>query len=139
MPLVTVTRMRLRSIRFVPLFLIHAQRAIAQIRKADGHLVGTVKRDGGLAYWTMSVWRDESAMLAYVASGAHRSAMKHLGDWCSEAGMVRWLANDATLPDWTQAARRLAAQGRASRLKHPGPDHAGHAFAPPASLSQMRL
>ncbi len=139
MPIVTVTRMRVRSVRFIPLFLIHAQRAIAQIRKADGHLAGAVKPDGACAYWTMSLWRDEHAMLGYVTSGAHRSAMKHLGDWCAEASMVRWVQDHATLPDWPEAARRLTEQGRASKLKHPGPDHAGHTFPAPSGVSEMRL
>lgn len=139
MPIVAVTRMRVRSVRFVPLFFIHARRAIAQIRKADGHLAGAVQSDGSLAYWTISIWRDEAAMQAYVASGAHRSAMKHLAEWCCEAGMVRWAQDDAVLPDWSEAARRLAEHGRASRLKHPGPDHAGHNFPAPSGASGMRL
>lgn len=139
MPVVSVTRTRVRSIRFVPLFFIHAQRAIAQIRKADGHLAGIVKSDGTFTYWTMSVWRDDIALQAYVTSGAHRSAMTHLSEWCSEASMVRWTQDDAALPAWPEAARRLAAHGRAAKLRHPGPDHAAHRFPEPASGSQMRL
>jgi hypothetical protein len=56
--LVSVTRFRLRSIRFAPFFILHANRTIAQIRKADGFLAGAVKRGAALAFWTLTVWRD---------------------------------------------------------------------------------
>ncbi len=49
MTLVSVTRFRLRAIRFAPFFTLHANRTIAQIRKADGFVAGAVRRDAGLA------------------------------------------------------------------------------------------
>lgn len=139
MPIVSVTRFRLRSIRFVPLFYVHAHRVIAQIRKADGRLAGAVKREGDLAYWTITVWRDDIAMNAFAASGAHRSAMPHLHDWCSEAGMARWVQEDARLPDWSEAVRRLREEGRASKLRHPGPNHAGLTYPAPTGGYDMQL
>jgi len=139
MPIVSVTRLRLRSVRFLPLFYIHAHRIIAQIRKAEGQLAGAVKREGDLAYWTVTIWRDEIAMQAFAASGAHRSAMPHLQDWCSEAGMVRWVQQGADLPDWAEAARRLREEGRASNLRYPGPDHAGLTYPAPSEGYDMRF
>jgi hypothetical protein len=68
-----VTRFRLRSVLYFPLFVLHANRTIAQIRKADGFLAGVVQRDADLAFWTLTLWRDEHAMRAYGASGAHRA------------------------------------------------------------------
>ncbi len=64
MTLVSVTRFRLRSVRFVPFFILHANRTIAQIRKADSFVAGAVQRDTDLAFWTVTVWRDERAMSA---------------------------------------------------------------------------
>lgn len=139
MPIVSVTRLRLRSIRFVPLFFIHAHRINAQIRKADGHLAGGVRRDRDLAYWTVTVWRDAAAMTAFAASGAHRSAMPHMRDWCSEAGVVRWHQDSACLPDWPEAVRRLREEGRAPPLRYPGPDHAGRAYAEPSAGFDLRF
>jgi len=139
MPIVSVTRMRVRSTSLMPLFLIHARRAIAQIRKAEGHLAGAVKRDGNFAYWTMSVWRDENAIQAYVSGGAHRTAMSHLRNWGIEASMVRWAQNETNLPDWPEAARRLRKDGRAAKLEHPGPDHADRTWPKPTGGSDLRF
>lgn len=139
MAIVIVTRFRLRSIRFVPLFYIHAHRVIAQIRKAEGLMGGGVRRDGDLAYWTMTQWRDAIATNAFAASGAHRSAMPHLANWCSEAGMVRWVQDDARLPDWNEAVRRLRDEGRASKVQHPGPNHAGLNYPAPAEGFDLRF
>ena len=139
MAIVSITRFRLRSVRFVPLFYIHAHRIIAQVRKAEGLVAGAVRREGDLAYWTVTVWRDVIAMQAFSASGAHRSAMPHLQDWCSEAAMVRWLQDGSDLPDWAQAAHRLQHEGRASTLRHPGPRHAGHAYPAPPEGYDLRF
>lgn len=139
MPLVSVTRFRARSLRFVPLFMLHANRAIAQIRRSEGFLAGTVQRDAELAFWTITVWRDERAMHAYVASGAHRTAMPHLRDWSIEASVVRWEQDGAGLPEWAEIFGRMLDEGRPSALRHPGPLHADLAFAPSSVVQEMRL
>ncbi len=139
MPIVSVTRFRLRSIRFVPVFLIHAQRVIAQVRRADGHLGGAVTQDRGLCYWTISVWRDDRAMQAFVASGAHRTAMPHLRDWGVEASVVHWAQDAADVPAWAEAARRLRDHGLAPALRYPGPGHAERDHDAPGEGHDLRL
>jgi hypothetical protein len=69
----------------MPFFMLHANRTIAQIRKADGFRAGAVQRDADQTFWTMTLWRDELAMRAFGASGAHRKAMPHLAEWADEA------------------------------------------------------
>ena len=139
MPLVSVTRFRARSIRFIPLFAFHANRAIAQVRKADGFIAGEVQRQADRALWTMTVWRDQAAMLAYMTSGAHGKAMPHLRDWGIEASVIRWTQDGAEVPSWLEAARRMREEGRPSRLRHPGPDHASLGFAETKTAHGMRL
>jgi quinol monooxygenase YgiN len=139
MPLVSVTRFRARSIGLLPLFAFHAQRTITQVRKAEGFLSGVVRRDHDLAFWTMTVWRDESAMRAYVASGAHRKAMPHLFDWGEQACVVRWTQECADLPAWRTAVLRMRTEGVPSRLKHPGPQHADLSFRDPEMTFGTRL
>jgi hypothetical protein len=134
--LVSVTRFRLRSLRFVPFFMLHANRTIAQIRKADGFVAGAVRREADLAFWTLTVWRDETAMRAYGACGAHRKAAPHLAEWADEASVVHWTQRGGELPDWPEAVRRLREQGRAVRLVHPAPERG---LVEPQMMSEMRL
>ena len=124
MPTVSVTRFRVRGWRFLPSFMIHAQRSLAQIRRAEGFVAGAVRRDRDLAFWTMTVWRDEEAMLAYVHGGAHRTAMPRLANWGSQASTVRWDQDGTELPDWPGAIVRMRDMGRPLPLHHPGPGHA---------------
>ena len=129
MSLVSVTRFRLRSIRFVPFFVLHANRTIAQVRKANGLVAGSVQRDAHLAFWTVTVWRDEHAMRAYGASGAHRKAMPHLADWADEASVGHRRQPSSNLPEWPEAVRRLREEGRPLTLRHPAPNHPEQRFA----------
>lgn len=139
MPLISVTRFRSRSIIFLPLFAWHASRSMSQARRADGLVAGAVQRQTDGSLWTMSIWQDESAMHLYVASGAHRSAMPHLRDWAIEASVVRWLVDSPTLPTWDEAIRRLREEGRPSKLRHPGPDHAAQTYPEADNAGGMRL
>lgn len=139
MPLISVTRFRSRSIVFLPLFALHANRSMGQVRKADGLLSGAVQRQTDGSFWTMTVWRDERAMHAYVASGAHRSAMPHLRDWAVEASVVRWITDGPLLPTWEEAASRIREAGRASKLRHPGTDHAARSYPEANTAGGMRL
>jgi hypothetical protein len=139
MTLVSVTRFRLRSVRFLPFFMVHANRTIAQVRKADGFLAGAVQRDADQAFWTMTVWRDELAMRAFGASGAHRSAMPHLAQWADEASVVHWTQSGGDLPDWAEAVRRLRDDGKPSLLRRPGAPPVEGAFADPRMTHGMRL
>jgi hypothetical protein len=139
MTLVSVTRFHLRSVRFMPLFMLHANRTIAQIRKADGFVAGTVQRAADQAFWTMTLWRDELAMRAFGASGAHRKAMPHLAEWADEASFAHWMQSGGDLPDWPEAVRRLRDEGRSSLLRHPGASRAEAGFAEPQMTYGMRL
>ena len=139
MPLISVTRFRSRSVLLLPFFALHANRAMGQARRADGLLSGSVQRQTDGSFWTMTVWRDERAMHDFVASGAHRSAMPHLRDWAVEASVVRWMVDSPALPTWHEAARRMRDEGRPSKLRHPGPDHAVLAYQEARTAYGMRL
>jgi quinol monooxygenase YgiN len=134
-----VTRFRLRSVRYLPLFVLHANRTIAQIRKADGFLAGAVQRDADLAFWTLTVWRDEHAMRAYRASGAHRKAAPHLAEWAEEASACHWRQSGGNLPEWPEAVDRLREEGRPLALRHRAPNHTEQRFAEPPMAYGMRL
>lgn len=128
MPFVSVTRLRIRSIRFLPAFLLHNLRTLAQVKAAPGFQGGSLLMDRALAFWTLTAWDSQGSMRAYMTSGAHRIAMPHLLDWCDEASVAHWDQDGETLPDWAEAERRMRAEGRPSKLRHPGPRHADLGF-----------
>src|SRR5215472_7774958 len=82
MPFVSITRLRVRSCRYVPGFLIQSLRAALQARGTAGSLAVSVLRDANRAFWTRTVWRDEAAMRVFMRSGVHRRVMARLPEWC---------------------------------------------------------
>ena len=131
MPLVSITRFRARAFWFVPMLMHHAQRSISQIRSVKGSISPALLKDKNRAFWTMTMWEDEHSMKAYMASGSHREAMPRLAEWADEASVVHWHQNHAERPDWNEAARRMKAEGRPARIRHPGPHHDDLSFPPP--------
>jgi len=121
--LVSVTRLRLRSVRFLLPFIVYSLRSLRQAKRSPGNVVADATRDRHGGYWTRSVWRDAESMRAFMTSGAHQRAMPKLLDWCDEAALVHWEQDTATLPEWTDAHRRLVTQGRRSKVRHPSPAH----------------
>jgi heme-degrading monooxygenase HmoA len=131
MVFVSVTRLRVRSLRFMPGFALHAVQSLRQCKRAQGFLGGSLLPDRRLAFWTMTLWQDQDAMRSFMAGGAHREAMPKLLNWCDEASVVHWLQADATLPGWREADQKMREQGRPSKVRHPGALHASLAFQQP--------
>jgi len=67
MPFMSITRLRVRSWRYLPGFLIQSFRAALQAKLATGSLAVSVLRDADCAFWTRTMWRDEAAMRAFYA------------------------------------------------------------------------
>src|SRR5260370_34714947 len=119
MPFVPIARLRVRSCRCLPAFLIQSGRAVRQARHAVGTLGVSVLREANLAFWTRTMWTDEAAMRSFMRSGAHRRVMPRLVEWCDEASVGHWLQEVPEPPSWQEAHRRLQRQGRRSRVNHP--------------------
>jgi hypothetical protein len=131
MPHVSLTRLRLRSIRFFPGFAFHTSRSAWQLRTADGFLGGQLcAMDGGRTFWTITLWADEQAMRRYRNTAAHKAAMPKLIDWCDEAGIAHWTQADATLPSPDEALRQMIAIGRQSKVRNPSAGHAAGNMVP---------
>jgi Domain of unknown function (DUF3291) len=116
---VSLTRLRLRSLRFLPQFVVLNERAVRQLRNAAGFGRGKLLMDRGLSFWTMSLWEDEASMRAFRDRGAHRAVMPKLLGWCDEASVAHWSAETGELPDWPEAHARMTAEGRASQVRLP--------------------
>jgi hypothetical protein len=139
MPFVSLTRLRLRSIRFLPGFFFHAVRSQRQLRLAPGFLGGGLLSDSRRTFWTMSLWDHEASMRAFMTSGAHRAAMPRLMEWCDEASVAHWEREERGLPSWQEAEQRMRQMGRPSRLRHPSPAHASMSYDPPATHAGVAI
>ena len=133
MALISVTRLRLRSWRFIPAFFIYAMRSSRQVLRSPGNLGASALNDANKTFWTRSAWTDESAMKAFLVAKPHLDAMKKLAHWCDEAAVVHWTQDGAELPAWKEACRRLQAEGRPSKVIHPSSDHQAFVITPPRS------
>ena len=119
MPFVSITRLRVRSWRYLPGFLWRTMLSARQARAATGNLGMSLLRDANSVFWTRTVWTDQAAMRAFMMAGSHRKTMPRLLEWCDEASLVDWLQDSAEAPPWPEAHRRLVENGRRSRVNHP--------------------
>ena len=88
-------------------------------------------RDADRVFWTCTAWQDEVSMRAYVTAQPHLRAMAKLPDWCDEASVVHWNQENSALPDWQEAHRRMAMEGRRSKVKYPSPAHQAYEIHKP--------
>ncbi|MEW6320450.1 MAG: DUF3291 domain-containing protein [Acidobacteriota bacterium] len=131
MPLVSVTRLRIRHWWYVPAFTWQSLRSARQAARSPGNLAVRLRRDPHRTYWTMTAWTDEAAMRAFMVAGAHGAVMKRLLTWSDEAALVHWTQDVQGLPAWEEAHQRLAREGRRSKVLHPSPAHDAFEIAPP--------
>ena len=139
MPFISVTRLKLRSIRFLPGFAVDAIRTNRQIKTASGFQLGSLLMDRDWTFWTMTAWDSQDSMLGYMRTGNHKTAMPHLAGWCDEASVVHWEQEEAALPPWSEADRRMRAQGRPSRVRNPSPQHQALTFRTPRTAAAVPL
>jgi hypothetical protein len=131
MPFISITRLRVRSLRFMPGFALYVIQARSQVRSAAGFQEGGLLADRSLTFWTMTAWDTEESMRRYMTAGSHRKAMPKLMDWCDEASVVHWEQSQAVLPSWAEADRQMRADGRASKVRKPSPQHAALNYRTP--------
>ena len=131
MPFISITRLRIRSIRFMPAFALYTLRSLKQVRASKGFQDGSLLPDRKFTFWTMTQWDHRDSMRHYITTGAHMAAMPKLLDWCDEASLVHWDQPGTALPTWAEADERMRSQGRISKVRHPSPRHANMSFATP--------
>jgi hypothetical protein len=131
MTFVSLTRLRIRSVRFLPLFVPHTLRSIQQIKTAPGFQDGALLADRDWTFWTLTAWDSQQSMRAYMTIGSHKKAMPHLMHWCDEASVAHWEQETSVLPLWTEADRRMRKTGLASKVLHPSVNHAALNYREP--------
>jgi hypothetical protein len=119
MPFISVTRLRVRSLRYLLPFLWQTFRVARQARHSSHFLGGRVLREAKNTFWTVTAWENEEAMRVFRQQGAHSHVMPKLLEWCDEAAYVHWSQDSREPPDWREAHRRLVLEGELSKVYHP--------------------
>lgn len=135
----SITRLRVRSIFYMPLFMLHAMRTMTQAQKADGVQGVETRFEKNNVVWTKTIWVDEAKMKEYRGSGAHQIAMRILSEMCNEASVVRWQQESTELPTWEEAHRRMLTEGKQSKVKHPSALQAAGKTAPETMQSGFKM
>jgi hypothetical protein len=107
--LVMASRLPLRSITKVPLFMGLTVSVVRQLERTDG-LVGYSLRAQPLAktFWTLSAWTDEDALGAFAAAMPHVSVMAKLRPHMGPTRFTTWRTAGTGLPiAWDDAEARL--------------------------------
>jgi hypothetical protein len=132
MPLISITRLRVRSWRYLTAFLFYALSSARQAARTEGNLGVKLLRDASNTWWTSTSWDSETSMRKFMLMKPHGAAMRKLLEWCDEAALVHWSQPEGMLPTWNEAHRRMQAEGRTSKVLHPSPAHVAFQITPPA-------
>jgi putative intracellular protease/amidase len=139
MPIIVVTRLRLRDPSLLDEFFTHAAAVLEQAMKSEGNLGADALAEAHDAWWSVTAWDDRPHMEAYVNTDPHLSTEALLDHLCDEATFVDWEQDAAVLPDWQTSWRRLVADGRSATLTNPSDANETRAFPapvePPASVA----
>jgi len=119
MPVIVVTRLRLKDPALLDEFFTDAVAVIEQAAKSAGNLGADALADANNAWWSVSAWEERGRMQAFVASEPHQGISTRLDRYCDEATFVDWEQDSPALPDWQTSWRHLTADGKAAELTHP--------------------
>lgn len=131
MPVIVVTRLRLKSPAVLDEFFTDAVAAIEQAQQAAGNLGVDALADAGNVWWSVSAWQERGQMRAFVRGQPHLSITARLDRFCDEATFVDWEQDGPELPDWQTSWRHLVADGYAAELTNPSASNQTRAFPPP--------
>jgi hypothetical protein len=138
-PLVSITRLRGRSFRYLPAFLLGALRSAREAKNASGNLAVSMLSDASFAFWTCTLWSDERAMRAFMFAPPHGRVMPKLLQWCDEAAVAHWLQDSMQPPSWQEVHRRLQQDGRTSKVDHPSAAQLRFEVPPQKTSRQLTL
>ena len=124
MAFVSVTRLQVRSLRYLPQFVYYTLRTKRQLRRSPGFAAGWLGNERVNGFWTATAWSSNDAMRTFRNGPPHLQAMQKLLQWCDEASYVHWDQERAELPDGDAAFRRMRSDGRTSKVLHPSARHA---------------
>src|SRR5262245_42795507 len=116
MPVIVVTRLRLKDHAVLDDFFTAAVALVQQAQATPGNLGVDALAEANDAWWSTTAWQDRASMRSFVNADPHLSTMARLDDWCDEATFVDWEQPGSNLPDWQTGYRRMVADGYSAPL-----------------------
>jgi heme-degrading monooxygenase HmoA len=109
--LVQLSYLPLARLRKLPAFFRYVQAIRGQLARSEGVLGYSLQAQVlRLEFWTLSAWRDRSALNAFVRADPHRKAMSALQGHMGPTRFIEWRARGAELPPrWADAMGRFQA------------------------------
>src|SRR5258708_13829184 len=90
MPVIVVTRLRLRDPALLDEFFAAAVACLEQAKKSDGNLGSDVLADANNAWWTLTAWEERQPMQPFVGTEPHGRPMARLARWSDEPTFADW-------------------------------------------------
>lgn len=112
---VSITGLRLVSMRHAPRFWWHAIRSMRQAKRAPGNILAETRTIDGVHH-TLSLWESEAAMRRYLGRGAHLAAMRVFAQIAS-GSTLGYLTDEP--PDWSRVHSIWRERGVAVRRAAP--------------------
>jgi hypothetical protein len=134
MAYLSLTRMKLRSPVFLPIFITHSLRIFSQLRKVPGLIIGKAIAASDLSMWTATLWESEATLHQFYRTGAHHQAAQFITQWASEAVQQRLTVSSHQIPSWKEAAQILTTTGHFYTLNFPSRNHLDHTISAPTML-----
>jgi quinol monooxygenase YgiN len=106
--LVLLSFLPLKRLWRIPWFALHSYRITRQLEESDG-VIGYSLNSRPLKghFWTLSVWRDEAALQAFVHAVPHVNTMHAMVPHMGQTRFVRWSVRGVDLPvSWDDALKR---------------------------------
>lgn len=107
--LALISYLPLRHFRALPNFFRYSFETQRQLRSAAG-LIGYALDAQPFArkFWTLSVWRDEQALMDFTAAMPHSRIMRALAPHMGKSQFARWTVQSHEIPlDWASAKARI--------------------------------
>jgi hypothetical protein len=126
------THIKLRRIRDIPRFMLVSIQVHRAASKANGAVgVALFAAPWRMRFLSVSAWRSEADVLAFMHSPAHARAMRLFRDSGREPGRFpRWTAHtDDGRPRWSEVFRRVDAAQPHRHADTDGPAAAGASAA----------
>jgi quinol monooxygenase YgiN len=131
MPIMVVTRLRLRSPDLLDEFFTASVAILEQAQTSAGNLGSDAMAEAHDVWWTVSAWTDRAAIDAFIGGEPHLGSEERLDHLCDEATFVDWLQDSEELPDWQTSYQHLVVDGRSAALTNASPANDARSFPAP--------